>query len=239
MSPGKTFNLYCDESNHLERDDSPSMVLGALWCEVQNVRSVTAQLRRIKELHGLAPTFESKWTKVSPGKIAYYQDLLEFFSQDPRLRFRGVLIPDKSKLDHTRFGQTHDDWYYKMYFTMLKYIISPSNSYRIYIDIKDTRGAEKTRELHDVLCNNIYDFNHKTIQRVQQIRSDESELLQLADLIIGAIGYDSRGITTSGAKAALVAQLKGQHGPRALTHTSSFSSTKFNLLVWDAQGAKD
>lgn len=27
----ETFNIYCDESCHLERDGQPNMVLGALW----------------------------------------------------------------------------------------------------------------------------------------------------------------------------------------------------------------
>ncbi len=52
-------------------------------------------------------------------------------------------------------------------------ILTPHATYRIYIDIKDTRGAAKVRKLHDVLCNNQYDFSRKIIERVQQVRSHE------------------------------------------------------------------
>ena len=45
-----------------------------------------------------------------------------------------------------------------MYFDMLKIILDPNARYRIYIDIKDTRGGAKIAKLHEVLCNNIYDF---------------------------------------------------------------------------------
>ena len=28
----ETYNIYCDESCHLENDDKPVMLLGAIWC---------------------------------------------------------------------------------------------------------------------------------------------------------------------------------------------------------------
>lgn len=229
------YNLYCDESCHVEGDKIPIMVLGCVWCETGDVSRINEQIRSIKRRHGLSATFESKWTKVSTGKVDFYTDILDYFLTEPKLRFRGVLIPDKDKLDHARFNQNHDDWYYKMYFTLLKYVISPSHTYRIYLDVKDTRGGPKTRELHDILCHNINDFNHKTVERVEQIRSHESEILQLTDLLIGAVGYANRGLETSPAKQSLLAQLRAKLGPKALTQTASFSSTKFNLLVWAAQ----
>ena len=33
--------------------------------------------------------------------------------------FEHFIIPDKTKLEHELHNQTHDDWYYKMYFDML------------------------------------------------------------------------------------------------------------------------
>ncbi|MGK6318703.1 DUF3800 domain-containing protein [Sphingomonas sp. DT-204] len=235
MTHQSIYNLYCDESCHIEGDGIPIMVLGCVWCNVVDTHRIKEQLKNIKRRHGLSPSFEIKWTKVSAGKIDFYTDVVEYFLTEPKLNFRGILIPDKDKLDHNRFSQSHDDWYYKMYFTMLKYIISPSNAYRIYLDVKDTRGGPKTRDLHSVLCNNIHDFNNKTVERVEQIRSHESEILQLTDLLIGAIGYANRELATSPAKQALLAQLRSRLSPKALTQTTSFSNTKFNLLVWAAQ----
>ena len=85
-------------------------------------------------------------------------------------------------LDHERFDQDHDDWYYKMYYTMLCCIFTAPHRYQVYLDIKDTRGGHKTRHLHEVLCNSLYDFDHETAVRVQQVRSFESAILQLTDL---------------------------------------------------------
>ncbi len=31
----QTFNVYCDESCHLENDHQPTMILGAVWCPLE------------------------------------------------------------------------------------------------------------------------------------------------------------------------------------------------------------
>ena len=116
-------------------------------------------------------------------------------------------------------------------------IFTAPHRYRIYLDVKDTRGGPKTRKLHEVLANSLYDFNHECIERVQQVRSHESELLQLADLLIGALTYANRELTTSTAKITIVERLRARLGQQALTRTSAFAAVKFNILVWRAQEA--
>lgn len=133
-------NLYCDESCHLERDGQPVMVLGTVWCLLDRAREITTRLREIKVKHGLPANFELKWTKVSPSKLGYYRDVLDYFFDDDDLHLR-ALIADKTELRLQAFSQSHDDWYFKMYFDLLKVVLSPDARYRIYLDIKDTRSA--------------------------------------------------------------------------------------------------
>ena len=161
--------------------------------------------RNLKRQFGLAPECELKWVKVSKGRQEYYEAVLDWFWNTPDLHFRCLIVPDKSKLDHEVIGQTHDDWYYKMYFNLLKVIIDPQQRYNVYLDLKDTRGAAKVRKLHEVLSNAQYDFSRSIIQRIQLVRSHEVELLQLADYLTGLIAYANRGLHGSKAKLALVA----------------------------------
>lgn len=237
MTEARLYNVYCDESCHLEHDGVPVMAWGAITCEGREVRAIAEAIRALKAAHGLKPAFEAKWTKVSPAKMAFYLALIEFFLADDRLRFRGLVVPDKARLDHARFGQDHDEWYYKMYFTMLRPIFTAPHRYRIYLDVKDTRGGPKIRKLHEVLANDLFDFNRQTVERVQQVRSHESELLQITDLLIGALTYANRGLATSPAKTAIIARLNERLGPQALTRTSTFAAVKFNILMWRAQEA--
>jgi hypothetical protein len=231
----QTFNIYCDESCHLEHDGQQAMVLGAVWCPLQRTRDLSEGLRRIKSGHGLSRDFEVKWTKVSPGKVDSYLAWLDYFFNSDDLHFRALIVPDKAKLDHAAFpGQDHDLWYYKMYFDMLKVILNPHAKYRIYLDIKDTRGAAKVRRLHEVLCNNQYDFSRSIIHRVQQVRSHEVELLQLADLMIGAVAYANRGLSGNRGKEQIIETMRRRSG-YSLSQTTLLKEDKVNLFRWQAR----
>jgi hypothetical protein len=210
------------------------MVLGAVWCPLEKAREISKSLREIKTRHGLKPDFEVKWTKVSPAKIDFYRELVEYFFDEDDLHFRALIVPDKSKLKHEAFsGQDHDIWYYKMYFDMLKVIFEPEAHFRVYLDIKDTHGGAKIAKLHDVLCNNMYDFSREIIERIQLVRSHEVELLQLADLLIGTVSYVNRGLRDSSAKINLVDLLKQMSG-YDLTRSTLLREEKVNLFRWHA-----
>lgn len=227
----ETLHVYCDESCHLEHDGKPVMVLGAVWCPAAQVRDAHLNLRNLKRAYGLADGFEMKWTKVSPAKLDFYRAALDFFFRSEHLHFRALVIPDKTILDHPGHGQTHDDWYYKMYFRMLEAVIQPEAEHRIFLDYKDTQGAAKARKLHDVLCNSIYDFGRKAVASMAVVHSHEVGLLQLTDLLIGAVGYANRGETGSPAKLALVEDMRRRSG-YPLTHTTLLKEAKTNILVW-------
>lgn len=227
------FNIYCDESCHLQNDRQPVMLLGCVWCPIDKVKEISVRIRDIKKDHGFKPEFEIKWTKVSPAKMIFYREVMDYFFDNDNLHFRALIVPDKSKLSHEEFRQSHDDWYYKMYFDMLKVILSPKAIYRIYLDIKDTRSAGKIAKLHDVLCNNLYDFSRKIIERVQAVRSHEVEILQLADLLIGAVSYANRGLSGNDGKDTLVARMK-ERSQYCLTRTTLLREDKVNLFCWRA-----
>lgn len=236
MSDVKTFNVYCDESCHIENDNLPVMAWGGVVCENRFTKSLSQQIRSLKIKHGLRSDFEVKWVKVSPAKADFYLELIDFFIADSRLSFRGVVVPEKHQLDHAAFDQSHDDWYYKMYFLMLRHILTRPNHYRIYIDIKDTNGGPKTRKLHEVLANSLGDLQREHVERVEQLRSHESELLQVADLLIGALTYANRGLASSSAKKAIIDRLCNRFGEQVLSETSYSAALKFNILSW--QGRK-
>jgi len=231
------FNIYCDESCHLENDHQRSMVIGAVTCSESKTRTIADSLRQLKRTHGLAETFETKWTKVSPSKLAFYLSVVDYFFNESDLRFRAIVVPDKRILDHSAFDQDHDTFYYKMYFNMLKVIFAPEGTYRIYIDIKDTRSAGKERRLLEFLCNQQRDFDHKRVQLLQSVRSNQVEQIQLADLLIGATSYANRRLDTSKAKLAIINRVKERSG-YSLTSSTPLAASKFNILCWKPENVE-
>lgn len=226
--------IYCDESCHLEHDHIPVMVLGGVWCPAIKSREIAEYIREIKTVHGHHPKFEIKWTKVSPRGIKFYQALLDYFFNEKDLHFRALVVPNKQLLRHSDHGQDHNTWYYKMYFDMLKVLLSPQSEYEIYLDIKDTQSADKVRKLHDVLCNNFYDFSRSIIRNVQNVRSHEIEQIQLADLLSGIVAYANRNLTTSTAKLVLVQHMR-ECSHYSLTRSTLLLEKKVNIFVWRAR----
>lgn len=232
------YNVYCDESCHLEHDKSDVMSIGAVYCPKDKLREINSRLREIKIENNVPEFAELKWTRVSPSKLRVYKEIVNYFFDDDDLHFRVILIPDKKKLNHQKYNQTHDDWYYKMYFEMLKNILNPSDSYNIYIDIKDTNSYMKAKKLHEVCCNSKHDFKKHVIRKLQPIRSDEVQIMQLTDLLVGAITHYNRFFDSlashSSAKAELIEIIKNRTN-YSLTATTLYRENKFNIFVWEAQ----
>lgn len=211
-----------------------------MTCPYHKKRIIFNDLRKIKRKHRLSSWLEIKWTKVSESKIDFYKELVDYFFDNDDLSFRGIVATNKTKLDHLRYNQgNYDLWYYKMYFQLLDPVIDPLYGYRIFIDIKDTRGGPKVRKLHNVLCNNMYDFKHEVIRDISQINSKESEVLQLVDLFIGALSFYHRGLykrsNCNKGKKILLNHLTEKYSIDLATSTPRYER-KFNIFIWVPRG---
>jgi hypothetical protein len=176
----KTFNIYCDESCHIENDHKKFMFLGSVSSAYNQVKLHTENINDLKKKHNFYA--EIKWSKVSKSKLRFYLDLVDyFFATD--LQFRTVGI-EKSKINNDSFNQDYDDFYYKMYYYLLNHNLSSLYKYNVYLDIKDTLSAYKVNKLKDILNTKFGVFRN-----VQNIRSHESIIMQMADFLMGAISY--------------------------------------------------
>jgi hypothetical protein len=229
-------NVYCDESCHLENDRQPIMVLGALLCRTHYVRDLSLELRQIKRSFGIADDFEIKWSKVSPGKKAFYEAVLDFFFDSDELVFRGLVVANKQSLRHGEFQQTHDEWYYKMYYQLLLPLARQEEINRGFLDIKDTRGGVRVRRLERYLAFTLRKRGQRAIPALQQVHSREVPALQLTDLLVGCLSYHHRGLESNAAKEALVQKVRFRTG-LSLDHSTGLTRKKYNLFIWEATPA--
>lgn len=229
------YTVFCDESCHLQKDRSPVMVLGAMYCPDEKKKEIYSNIRTIKEKNGLNSHFEIKWTKVSESKIAFYLELLDYFWKSDDLHYRGLVATGKDRLNHVRYNDgDYDLWYYKMYFRMLDPIVQQENEYHIFVDIKDTKGGKRIQKLKEVMCNNIYDFNGEVITHIGQINSRESEILQLADLFNGALAYHYRKLESEGmANKGKIEFIESLQRKQNIDTKTSRYAQKFNLFIWE------
>lgn len=142
-------NLYCDESCHLENDNEKVMLIGGISCPDYARNIVYKEIKEIKKKYGISSRAEIKWRKVSQSKLEYYKELVNYFFDNENLNFRVVMI-DKDKLNHQKYNQTHDDFYYKQYFYLVRKFLF-EDDVNVFIDIKDTNSIFKVNKLKEIL----------------------------------------------------------------------------------------
>lgn len=194
MQETKSYNIYIDESCHLQNDDIPLMCIGYTKIAAENYTKYKAAIQAIKLKHH-SPT-EIKWNKLSYSRLELYKELIDFFFSND-IFFRAILVKNKASIDHQKFHKgDHTSFYYTLVFFLLRnpWINFMKTTHKVILDIKDTRGKERLKKLDSRLkyeYKNLYGKDSPFIF-FQHIRSDENEFLQLADLFIGAITYKAR-----------------------------------------------
>ena len=224
-------HLYCDESRHLPHDHEPFMLLGLVSCPAENVRSYHLELRNLVRSHGLTDNYEIKWTHIRPGKLAFYEAVVDWFFSKPDLIFRCLLLPDKQTVFERLPEDNQDLAYYRLYAHLLRSAFEPEKGYRTFIDKKDTRGGDKIREVREWLSRDQDDADGKAVQGIQQIQSHETRLMQLADLFLGAIGAARSENSPPESKKAVVTRLAEHVGSPIAWDTESLSD-RFKIATY-------
>lgn len=220
----KTFNFYCDESTHLENDKHPFMIIGYISSPYHLIKMHNEKIRELKIKHFLKG--ELKWCALSKSQYPFYNELIDYFFSNSSLEFRAIVV-EKSQMNHEAYNQTHADFYDKMYYQLLNKKIHPEHTYNIYMDIKDSYSYQKAKNLKAYLQR-----DYCNIRNLQVIKSYESELMQLSDVLIGALNYRLRGLNKVTAKNNIIEKIEKLCG-RPLTQRTPKDENKFNLFYID------
>jgi len=181
------YDLFVDESCHLERDGYGVMCIGYIKVPKSEYEILKQSFKELKEKNGIES--EIKWSKFSKARMPFYKDMVDFFFETT-LEFRSVLVKYKERLNHDDYNQgSHDNFYYKMTYYLLR-PNPPQEEYRVFLDIKDTRGRQKLRKIEEVFDN--YHHGESPFVQFQHLRSHEVCFFQMADFFIGAITYKNR-----------------------------------------------
>ena len=222
------YNIYCDESCHLKSNNSKYMLIGAIYCPKIKVKEINNYIKKLKENYNLSNNIELKWNKIDKKTENLYLDIIDYFFNNNDLKFR-VMVIDKERLNHKKYNQTENDFYHKAYYEMLKYIINRNNSYNIYPDIKDTNSYYYHQVMLNYLKIKILDTNNEIIKKVQPIKSYEAPILQINDILIGALSYSYRKLSDNDEKLNIIKKIDSLY-PDNLDETSY--SEKFNIFMW-------
>ncbi len=200
------FNVFCDESHPdlLASKNSPAqyLLIGSLWMLRDDRETFKASIHGLRQKHKIGPEF--KWEKVSYSKLPFYKDLISWFwEQGDRLRLRCIVV-DKNKVDLLHYHENDQELgFYKFYYHLLHHWIADFNNYHIFCDFKINRRRDRLHILKQCLdCVNL----SARITSVQSTRSNESVLIQLADVLTGLISASfNHSYSNNSAKGELIA----------------------------------
>lgn len=221
------YKIFCDESCHLEFDKSDIMVLGSICCTAAEVPALNKEIKELRHKHGYHN--EIKWTKLINKQKDFYSSLLEMFFASTLMRFKATIVTNKHLLNHESYNDgEHDKFYYKMFYYTLRDFMKPDDNFQIYLDYKDTKGGQRARKLSSVICN---ESRGSVNADFTIIHSHESQMIQLCDLLIGAIAYKNRTDIEkrSDIKNFIIVKIEELSG-RHLDEPTAQWEEKFNLF---------
>lgn len=199
----KGLRAYCDESNTDGKKTHP--VYGAILIPLDNVRKVQRAItewRQREQMHS-----ELKWERMHGGlklvKFKSFVDLLMTLIKRRRLMHFKAIILDRRAPAYLTYSKGSDHiGFYKFYYHGLHRHFAPFPlkhrcRLRVIIDERTIpRGvANPYIKLKYALNNGVrkdYRVKRDVIASVHPLQSKDYDLLQAADVLMGAIGYHNQ-----------------------------------------------
>ncbi len=221
MVPHSKHYIYTDES-YIK--DGRYMLIGGLWIAKENIIETKTFVDVFKTENSM--TNELKWTKVSNGRIIEYKRFVDIFFQS-KMKFNCIVV-DKHIVDHTTFNDGDKELgFYKFYYQLISRNCAFNCHYNLYLDQMNNKKKSRYSELKERLNRYLVSQNSKCIH-IEPVDSKKESMIQLVDVLLGAVGYSWNLNNSSPAKLRLIEYIQSKLG-RRLTHPTSLHENKFNI----------
>ena len=220
------YEIYCDESCWEALYDKSAhrfAVIGGLWIPADKRQEFKQQINTIRAKYNFRG--EVKWNHICPSTVAMYKELIECFFGNPEMRFRAICI-EASVIDHDKYNRGNGELgFYKFYFQLLHHWMAFNNSYQIFLDYKVNGYKQRVQDLGKVLNN----ASTATVSQIQSLPSEESVLIQMADVMTGAVAATFNGGKSQSEAKQSIRNLIEHHLGHGICRTSPLEP-KFNVF---------
>jgi hypothetical protein len=225
------YHVFCDES-HI--DSHVFRVQGGVWVNHAGIRTVRSELRALRAKHPKSREF--KWSEVH-GRVPYrsYSDLISVFFDSPAaqyLSFKCLIVQRSDDPSRSSNKFEKDIGFYKAYHLLLRHRLAVGCRYRIRLDRRSGPRASAEQDVADCLNAECCRWVPPSeVLSCVGICSKTDDVMQLADVLCGAVAWDSNGRKSSSpAKVAFGEEIRSRLGGRMLSQATSSTEAKFN--VW-------
>ena len=219
------YEIYCDESCWEALYDKSAhqyAAIGGVWIPATFRKEAKAIINGLKNKYGFHG--EMKWNHICPKTLDMYVDLINQFFDHEELRFRAICIKS-SNVNHDRFNAGSGELgFYKFYFQLIHHWMIMGNSYQVFVDYKTNGYQYRVQELGIILSN----ASTAELEQIQALPSEQSAMIQLADVLTGAVASAFNDNLTSPAKRQFRNALEQRLG-HGITGTP-VTENKFNVF---------
>ncbi len=228
------FDIYCDECfPDLLTSSNPKadfVIIGSLWIPTECRTQFKSSVHRLRDTYNVGGEIKSR--KVSPSRLDFYKNLINLYIESDKMRFRAIAI-EASKVDVKKYHKgSSERSFYIFYYQMLHHWIRAHNTYSIFCDYQTNQNPDQLQNLQAVMTK-VHPLSN--FQTVQWVRSKESVLTQLTDVLTGLVSARLNKTPKKGsAKEALLLHLENKLD-QTICPTSR-EVQKFNLFKINLNG---
>ncbi|MCC7049517.1 MAG: DUF3800 domain-containing protein [Alphaproteobacteria bacterium] len=232
---GRTIReVYVDESSQTKHR---YLILGALTLPIAKSTAFLESVatNRLPEL----PQGEMAWVKVSTTKLPAYLRVVDTFFDLGEAQFH-IVVVDTSKLDHRYFNEgSREVGFNKEVYQLVRKCgrLYRSDVFHVYLDERNSpQPAEKLRTILNFGASKSGDKRAWPFRRVQFRDSSKSPILQVADILTGAIAFHLNGHATSaGASNAKLTLSRHILGRARIQNPALDTSVSGKFTIWHRQ----
>lgn len=238
MNDKKLLRAYCDESGQTA---CRYMVLGGVIVPDTNLSTLCRKISDWRQSNAM--NSELKWTKVSNQKYEEYRRLIDLFfdhAKSPmRWAFKSVVF-DMWAMDYGKFhnGDRELGFYKFMYQFLLhqfgKHAKTDEHRLMVYLDHRNT--SYRLADLKGILNSGARKVHGRTVdvfKSIEPIDSKACDILQLADVLMGAIGsqWNEHHLKPDArrAKVDLANYIAARAGMKDLSRRTPYSRKDFEI----------
>ena len=242
------FRIFSDESR---QNKERYMILGAIIIPEKEIKMLNATMNQYR-IETKMPN-ELKWSKVNDKKLEEYKLLVDYFfalNNTNKIHFKSIII-DNNKIKNIKHSQENKEqsfykFHYQLFFHKFGKIYFKMDKMVRFVIHPDYRDAHFSldilkRHLNGGMGRHFNDEVIAPFVSIQPIDSKKSEIIQIVDLIIGAIGYEKNGYhlhsSSSKGKIELCKYIAYKAGIKNLSECTSFSAKRFE--IWNIKFNKE
>jgi len=219
------------------------MIFSAMIVSGDNLPSVLGEIANWRQAENMHR--EIKWTKVKNQYERKYLSLIDLFhrlSQQDRIHFTAVVF-DKRKINYKKFhgGSWLRGRYAFFYHLLLEKFcpLATTDNHRLRIFFDDTPYRYPLGEFQTALNTGLckqYGRTGQIIRSVEPVESKQNDLIQMADVLMGAIGYHYNGNdampTACRAKVNVANYLAARVGLSNLKTVTASGENRFEIWLF-------